>query len=446
MSLGMYRTLTLAIGDAILLGISLVISLLLRYGPDNFWQAWELNRGPFAVIFALWLLIFYIAQLYEARRARDIPTMLQTLIYALLVGGFVAMGLFYLVPAFTIAPKINLLLTIACSGILLGGWHSFFLYSMKVSSKIRVCLLGASRDIEELSRTIAENPQLGYVITIHADHIDAAVRALLEQNAFDIVVAPREMQSDNMFVQSVFDAMRNGIKFADVTVFYEHVLGKIPVSLISKAWFLENIAETEKIIFRAIKRSIDFLFALILGIGAIILLPFVALAIRLDSSGPIFLRQKRVGEGGKIYTHYKYRTMVALGPDGHAEPNGVKWAEKNDARITRVGKFLRSTRIDELPQVWNILRGELSFIGPRPERPEFVEQLKKEIPFYDMRHLVRPGLSGWAQINPPYYYASIDETMLKLQYDLFYIKNRDLGLDLAIALKTLTVILSRQGR
>lgn len=138
--------------------------------------------------------------------------------------------------------------------------------------------------------------------------------------------------------------------------------------------------------------------------------------------------------------------MIALSSDGLAEENGAQWSQTNDTRVTRAGKILRSTRIDELPQIWNIIWGELSFIGPRPERPEFVESLRKEIPFYDVRHLIRPGLSGWAQINPPYYYASKEETLLKLQYDLFYIKNRDLGLDLAIVLKTLMVILSQQGR
>ncbi len=446
MSLGTYRTFILVVGDIILLNAGLAITLIVRYGPLGFGKAWELNILPFSFIFAIWALIFYIARLYEARTTVEIQTILQSILYSMVACGVVSIGLFYFVPAFTIAPKINLILNLFVTGTLLAAWHLFFIFSIKASSKVRVMLLGSSKDIEELATTIQRYPQLGYQITSRITTIDSGTIATLANASIDIVIAPREVQSDATFVQGIYEALHSGIRFVDATVFYERLLGKIPVALISKAWFLENIAETEKILFESLKRGIDIIFALVFGILFLPLYPITALAIKFDSPGPILIKQKRVGKMGVTFILYKFRTMKSLGPDGTAELSGAEWSQEGDTRITRTGKILRATRIDELPQLWNVLIGELSFIGPRPERPEFVEKLRHNIPFYDMRHLVRPGLSGWAQINPPFYYASIDDTILKLQYDLYYIKNRDIGLDLAITLKTLMVILSRQGR
>jgi len=187
-------------------------------------------------------------------------------------------------------------------------------------------------------------------------------------------------------------------------------------------------------------------FSIILVIlTIIIILPIFGALIKLSSPGPVFLRQKRVGKNGKIFNLVKFRSMLALSSDGSAEPEGAKWVGDKDERITKIGKFIRKTRVDELPQLWNILKGELSFIGPRPERPEFIANLEKEIPYYIMRHLVKPGLSGWAQIKLPHGGAG-EESMEKLQYDLYYIKNRSFTLDLAIALKTLAAILKFEGR
>ncbi len=170
-------------------------------------------------------------------------------------------------------------------------------------------------------------------------------------------------------------------------------------------------------------------------------MPFIILAIKIDSPGPFLFKQIRVGKNGKDFLAMKFRTMRQ-----DAEKNGPQWALKDDPRVTRIGKFLRKFRIDEIPQLINVLKGEMSLIGPRPERPEFVSQLKKQIPFYEERLLVKPGLTGWAQVMGPAYGGSEKESLEKLQYDLFYIKNRSLGLDLSIALKTIKTILSRQGQ
>jgi exopolysaccharide biosynthesis polyprenyl glycosylphosphotransferase len=446
MSLGTYRKLILIAGDTILLVCSLALTLLLRSGSGGFLGAWELHILPFTLLFAVWLLIFYIAGLYEVRATSDLPIMLRYISYSMIAGGIIAIGIFYFVPAFRITPRINLIIDLFVTSILISTWRIFFANTYKMTSKIRLLLLGDSPDIEELARTIIKYPQLGYTISARITHAGTDILPILKEKRINIVVAPKEIQQDNFFVQAIYETLHKGMRFMDASLFYERLLGKIPVSLISKVWFLENISETEKIFFEALKRVIDILLSFIVGIITLPLILLAIIAIKLNSSGPTVLKQRRVGKMGRVYNHYKLRTMATSSPDGHAEPNGVQWSMQNDSRVTRVGKILRGTRIDELPQLWNILRGELSFVGPRPERPEFVEMLRREIPYYDMRHLVRPGLSGWAQINPPYYYASTKETVLKLQYDLFYIKNRDLGLDLAIALKTLMVIVSRQGR
>lgn len=445
MTLGTYRTLILALGDVTLLWLGLVATLLVRYGLSGFGIAFALHAIPFSIVFGIWILVFYIAGLYSVSGIHDTIYTFKILIYSILIGGTVTIILFYFVPLFLITPKINLFINLAFTSLLLIFWRNFFSRLIKTSTKIKVLLVGSSPDIEELAATIHTYPQLGYEIRAQIG-IGENIMDHLAGHTTNIVVAPREIQSNTEFVHAIYEALQRGIRFIDTADFYEIIMGKISVSLISKVWFLENIAEAEKIFFESTKRTIDIVFALLLGAITLPFFPIVALLIQLDTRGPILLRQRRVGRMGKIYTHYKYRTMIVLGSDGHAEPDGAVWSQENDSRVTRAGRILRATRIDELPQLWNVLRGELSFIGPRPERPEFVEQLRKNVPFYDMRHLVRPGLSGWAQINPPFYYASTKDTVLKLQYDLFYIKNRDLGLDLSIALKTLMVILSRQGR
>lgn len=439
------RKTTLVMGDLLILWTGLFITLLIRYTPAKFTDAWTLHLIPFSIIFAVWLLLFYITGLYEIRGTHEIPNTLKLILYAAIITGVIAMSLFYFVPLFLITPKINLMIDLALSTSLLMGWRILFIRTSRKSSKLKVLLVSSSPDIEELAEAIITYPQLGYEITSRIES-PGKIASVFEKTTIDLVVAPRDLQSDANFVHVLYGTLGKGIRFIDAATFYERILGKIPVQMISRAWFLENIAETEKNFFEHVKRGVDIVCAFILLLCTLPLLLLVALGVKLDSKGPILLKQRRVGKMGRIYLHYKCRTMIALGPDGHAELNGVEWTAKNDTRVTRVGKLLRTTRIDELPQLWNILKGDLSFIGPRPERPEFVEQLREKIPYYDMRHLIRPGASGWAQINPPYYYGTEKEAMLKLQYDLYYIKNRDLGLDLDIALKTLMVIFSGLGR
>jgi exopolysaccharide biosynthesis polyprenyl glycosylphosphotransferase len=187
------------------------------------------------------------------------------------------------------------------------------------------------------------------------------------------------------------------------------------------------------------RRLLSFVVSLIALLICLPFIPFIILAVRLSSPGPIFFNQTRVGQRGRLFTAHKFRTMRA-----DAEAGGAVWATKDDPRITRIGRVMRKTRLDEIPQLWNVLRGEMAFVGPRPERPEFVQWLAQEIPYYDLRHMIRPGITGWAQVRYRYG-ASLEETKHKLEYDLYYIKHQSIGLDLLIMFETIKTIILRRG-
>jgi len=209
---------------------------------------------------------------------------------------------------------------------------------------------------------------------------------------------------------------------------------KIPLERIDEVWILENIEQREKKLYEIAKRGFDILFSLLGFLILLIIFPLVALMVKIDSPGSIFYSQRRIRKKGTIFTLYKFRTMK-IG----AKENDLSLASSDNFRITRIGKVLRRTHIDELPQFYNILKGDISFVGPRPEAIQLVESFKKEIPYYNLRHLVKPGFTGWAQINY-HYTTSVSETREKLQYDLYYIKNRSFFLDLVIILKTAKII------
>ncbi len=231
-----------------------------------------------------------------------------------------------------------------------------------------------------------------------------------------------------------------GISVLDAPTFYEKVMGKMLIEQITPEWFIFSQGFQISPLRRAIKRSVDVLISALTLPLLLVFFPVIALVIKLDSKGPVFFGQIRTGENEKPFTLYKLRTM-----DNNAEAvSGAVWAQSNDPRITRIGKFLRKCRLDEFPQLYNVLRGDMSIVGPRPERPEFIEQLKEIIPYYSERNLIKPGISGWAQVSYPYG-ASIEDAVEKLRYDLFYLKNFSTGLDIIIILETFKVMFNQRG-
>jgi exopolysaccharide biosynthesis polyprenyl glycosylphosphotransferase len=262
-----------------------------------------------------------------------------------------------------------------------------------------------------------------------------------EMGISEIVLSITKDLSGDMF-QAIMDCNERGIQITPMPILYEQATGRVAVEHVGNNWFvvlpMDGVSAFSP--FMLLKRLADVIVSAFGLALLLVLLPFVALAIYLESPGPIFYSQERVGRAGRTFQLIKLRSMVP-GAEQEGQP---KWAEQNDERVTRVGRFLRRTRLDELPQCLNMLRGEMSLIGPRPERPEFVAELQKCIPFYRSRLAVRPGLTGWAQIN--YHYgSSVEDALIKLQYDLYYIKRQSLYLDLLILLKTISVVLSFQG-
>jgi exopolysaccharide biosynthesis polyprenyl glycosylphosphotransferase len=258
----------------------------------------------------------------------------------------------------------------------------------------------------------------------------------------DLVVAiTGEMRGDTF--QSIIDAQEHGVDVIPMPTMYEELLGRVPIHHLDSEWLIRSFVDEARVngFYEIANRLIDILIALA-GLSLyLVLYPFLAIIILLDSGFPIVYKQIRSGKGGKPYTFYKFRTMRQ-----DAEKNGeVQVTHKNDERITHVGGFLRRTHIDELPQAWNVLRGEMSIIGPRAERPELVDKYQKEIPFYRARLLVKPGITGWAQINYGYS-ATIAENTVKLEYDLYYIKHRNLLMDVSVILRTVGQVIGLRGR
>ncbi len=243
-------------------------------------------------------------------------------------------------------------------------------------------------------------------------------------------------------VQGLMKARIHGYRVMDLSDFYEHVWEKVPVLHLKDGWFVfsQGFSILHNRIGLEIKLLIDFFLSFILFFTLLPVMFITAIIIKLESTGPIIYKQERTGRNGKEFTLYKFRSMRM-----DAEKSGAAWARKNDNRVTKVGRFIRLTRIDELPQLWNVLRGDMSFIGPRPERPVFNDLLEKKIPYYDLRHLVKPGITGWAQVLYPYG-ASEEDARKKLEYDLYYIKNYSVLLDFRIIFKTIRVILFVRGR
>jgi len=449
----------LFIVDIILLYASLAITLWLRYGHVD--QAlWMQHLGPFSLIFAIWIIIFFINGLYEIRKVRNDFKFYGNLVKNLIINALLAVLFFYLILGnfTTLKPQTVLVILLGIFTVLFLIWRKIF-YKLISSDTLRnnLAIIGVNETSLLLAEEIITKPHFGYKLKliINPDYSEipekyqivlvskdiSDLKNQLITNEINTVVTINNPKYSPEVARHLFESINLKIQYFNLTDFYEKITGKIPVTALEQNWFLENITQKNNSWFKAVKRIIDVSCSLTFGIISLIFLPILAILIRLESKGPIIYKQDRIGLNGKKLMVYKLRSMV-----NNAEKNKEVWAEKNDCRITRIGKFIRKTRLDEIPQFWNILIGNMSFVGPRPERPNFVTQLKQEVPFYNERHLVKPGLTGWAQINFPYGSTSADAKE-KLQYDLFYIKNQSIALDISIILKTINAIFStRLGR
>ncbi|MCL6565054.1 MAG: TIGR03013 family PEP-CTERM/XrtA system glycosyltransferase [Acidobacteriia bacterium] len=445
------RTLVLVGTEALILAASLLLAVVICCGSDAYLILnYENGVAKVLAVSGLALLGFYYFDLYDLQRDRN--ELYIRLLFALGGLSLLLAMVTYLFPAFLIGNNVFTIgLLLATAGLL--SWRRFFEWLLQKSFlRERVYVLGSGERAQRLVETLRTRPELGMEVigwagalqngSLNRETLGHRLTELARYARVDRVIVALEDRRSIMPVRELLELRLQGVKIDDATALLEKVSGKIEVDQLYPSWLIFSEGFRLNSTFLLVRRLVSILISLALLILVLPLIPLIALAIRFTSPGPVFYRQRRVGQFGRVFYCYKFRTMRA---DAEADV-GPTWAGDNDPRITPVGRFLRKTRLDELPQLWNVLRGDMGFVGPRPERPEFVEKLTAHIPYYHLRHIIRPGITGWAQIN--YHYgASIEESKEKLRYDLYYIKNISLSLDLYIVLQTIkTVVLGRGSR
>lgn len=450
----------LIFGDLAVFELALIVTLLLRYGKLDplLFQA---HLTAFSILSLFWIVTFYIAGLYDLVLVHDPLKLFRTYLEAMIANLAVAVAFFYLIPVFGIEPRTNLFVHFAVSLLLGYGWRLFFNKTiLSRFSRGRVLYIGPADEagrVHELLRQSSLGLDLVAAIQTEGNpNRHLPIRWIENLNALDQTLREEKIQAIVLGVKpddrpelknALYQTLFTQIILLDRAEIEEQTTGRIPLSHVSDTWFLTHLKESDKAWYETAKRVGDVFLAIPFGVLTLAAIPFVVILTKLSSPGPLFIRQTRIGKGGKPFMLVKFRTMKVLSADGMSEPNGPQFTTdaKNDPRLFPWGKFMRRLRIDELPQIWNVLKGDLSFIGPRPERPEFVAPLIERMPYYTLRHLTRPGLTGWAQVMFLTPTMKLEDNLKKLQYDLFYIKHRSAFLDLAILLKTVGIVLRRQG-
>lgn len=440
--------LILLLGDLFFFVVSLWFTLLIRNGSLPTEEVFLIHLEPFSVLFVFWILVFYIAGLYEKHTVILKNRLPQILARTQLTNSGLAVAFFYLVPYFGITPKTILFIYLFVSFVIILGWRMYGYFILGRGPVNNAILIGSGSEMKELLQEVNNNKiyNINFVSSVDLNRADETgfwKEIVGKIYSEDVSVIAIDLANENVepVLPHLYNLIFSKISFIDMHKIYEDIFDRVPLSLLRYNWFLENISTTPRAAYDAMKRIMDVTLSLILFIISLIVYPFVYIAIKYDDGGPIFITQERVGEGNKLIKILKFRSMSR-------NDQGV-YGDTNENRVTKVGRFLRKSRIDELPQLWNVLRGDLSLIGPRPELPALAKRYAEEISYYNVRHLVRPGLSGWAQIyhdTHPHHEVATEETKNKLSYDLYYIKNRSFLLDIKIALRTLKTLVSMAGR
>lgn len=444
------RTLMLLLCEAFLVAGVLLLTATYQIGPDTY-IALIYENGILKIlgITTLTLLLSYYFDLYEPQRISGGWEIYFRLLLVLSMLCFVLGVVVYFYPEIYIGPHV-LTIGISALAVILVIWRQSYEWFIGLSAfRERVYVLGSGERAKSVTELIRSRNDAGMQVVqgegkgefdTEAERYAADLRAFCQPKPpIERIIVAMENRRGAMPVRELLDLRLRGVVIEDANFLTERLLGKLaldglnPSTLIFTHGF--NVKATQQILRRLVSISISFI-GLVLCLPV---LPILMIAVRLSSPGPIFFRQVRVGLRGKPFEVIKFRTMRQ-----DAEKNGAQWAKKNDSRVTAIGRFMRKTRLDEIPQLWNVLRGDMGFVGPRPERPEFVEWLSSEIPFYELRHIIRPGLTGWAQVR--YGYGStLEETKHKLEYDLYYVKHMSVGLDLLVIFETVKTILLRRG-
>ena len=445
------RTIVLLLCEALIVCGCFLLATVLLQGPDTYLVLnYEYGGLKILGLTILTLLCSYYFDLYEPQRISARWEIYFRLLLVLGCLSFLLSGIIYLFPDVDIAHYVLLLGLIFLTAALV-AWRSAYEWIIgREMFRERVYVLGAGGRAETIVQLLEVRKDAGMQVVgwdgVLADKQERkeAFYAALEgfsgpKPRVDRVIVALEDRRGEFPVDELLRLRFNGVVIEDAGSLLERLTGKLHLDGLHPSSFIYSEGFRVKPSQQIARRIVSTLAA---AVGLLLFLPFfpfVVLMVRLSSHGPIFFTQTRVGLGGRNFNVYKFRTMRT-----DAEVAGAKWAIKDDPRVTRIGRFMRKTRLDEVPQLWNVLRGDMGFVGPRPERPEFVPWLSEQIPYFNLRHMIRPGLTGWAQVRYGYG-ASLAETREKLEFDLYYIKHMTLGLDLLIMFETVKTILRRQG-
>ena len=437
MQTGKREALILLIGDILIFLVSLWLTLFFRYYNSSDAPGFLLHLRAFSALFFFWILVFYIAGLYDKHTNAFKRKLPGAILNAEIVNCLVSVLYFYFVPFFGITPKINLFIYLLITIPFITVWRLFLVNRMYIRRVENVLLVGNSLEAAEIEEEISTNKKYGLSIFKKVDSLSEKELGEVPKTVSTIILdltKGSEMGTPTIGLSQLIFA---GVRFIDLNDLYEDIFDRVVLSNLGDMWFLKNISSNRKYLYDIFKRVMDIVISLLVGVITLPLYPFVYFAIKFEDGGPAFIVQDRIGQGNRIMRIIKFRSMK--------DNDSGRWLENKDSRITKVGKFIRKTRIDELPQLYNVLRGDLSLIGPRTDIADLGYKLRAEIPYYTMRNLIKPGLSGWAQIHQDLPPQSIPETKTRLTYDFYYLKNRSLVLDLLIALRTLKTLLSRVG-
>ncbi len=444
------RTLVLLIGGALIVWTSFLLGAVYAFGPDSYIEL-QYKNG-FYKLFGLTVLVLLFSHgldLYDTARLNTKGELYFRLLLLTGVTAFILAFVAWVKPELLLGGESSMVGLIILTVAMI-GWRLIFTWLVQLPILVeRVYVLGTGERARRVVQGLRQNPELGVEIASWTGKMEGAItresvaahlmEVVHKQKVHRVILAMSDRRG-TIPMRELLDLRLQGVKVEEATSWLEKISGKIEVESLDPSWLVLGEGFRRSNVFIVIRRELSFVISLIGLILALPFLPLIMLLIRLDSEGPVFYTQTRVGKNGRLFQVVKFRTMRQ---DAEAE-SGPQWAVANDLRVTRVGKFLRSLHLDDIPQLWCVLKGDMALVGPRPERPEFVELLSEEIPYYGVRHTVRPGLTGWAQIK--YKHGStVEDAREKLQYDLFYIKNASIGLDLLIMFQTVKTVLLGRG-
>jgi len=446
--------LILICGDIAVFMVSLWLTLLLRYLSIPSIELLAIHVGPFVLLTSIWLLIFYMSGLYDKHTVFLKSLLFSRILNTQLVNILLAALLFVVIP-FGIAPKTNLVIYLFVSVGLITWWRMVLFNKVSPRTRHKAILIADGPEAIELVDEINNNDRYNYSFIRLIDEVaatktpdfDQKLLALIKRENITIIVANPNGAYIESVLPKIFDLSYITFKltFLDFYQVYEDTFDRVPLSALRYEWFITHVSQSKSLVYDVLKRTIDIVGSVLLGIVLLLLLPFIYAAMRSEGAGAVFISQQRIGRFNKPVTVYKLRTMT------ENRSASATWTDEDAAEgnaVTPVGNILRKLSLDELPQVWSILKGDMSLIGPRNDIKGLGERLAADIPYYNVRNFVPPGVTGWAQTHQHYMAdnispQSIAESKDRLSYDLYYVKNRSLWLDVAIALRTLKTVVGR---